>query len=480
LKLDNRTDKLLPGERLRRLENFGHSIAKAGYVYRPVRVEDAAKVFELSRESGARVGLRGSGRSYGDASLNGGEIVLDMQRMRRILDWNPETGVIKVEPGVTIEQLWKYTLEDGWWLPVNPGTMFPTLGGCLGANVHGKNNWKAGPLGEHVLEFTALLANGEMVRCSPKENSELFYAMIGGMGLLGVFTAITLQMKRIYSGKLRVKAWAEASLGEIVRAVDDGKEEYDYIVAWVDCTAGGRGLGRGQMHSANYLAEGEDAQPTQSLRIDNQVLPDTFFGLVPKSALWRLMKPWTNNGGWRMVNTAKYAASRTLGNHKSYEQPLVAFNFLLDYVPNWERAYGPGGLIQYQSFIPKETAEEAYREMLRLCKRRRLPSYLGVVKRHRPDKFLLSHAVDGFSMAMDFRVSERNRTRLRKLTAELDQIVLEAGGRFYFAKDSTLTAEGAARFLGEAAIKQFRKLKGQYDPDGLLQTDLYERCFGGG
>jgi FAD/FMN-containing dehydrogenase len=467
---------VLPADRLRQLENFGHSISTPAYLYRPTRGEQVAELFRHARKGGLHIGLRGAGRSYGDASLNSGGIILDFQRMNRILEWDPESGVIKVEPGVTIEQLWKYTLEDGWWPPIVPGTMYPTIGGCLGSNIHGKNNWKAGTLGEHVLEFTALLPSGREVTCSPKKREELFYAIISGIGILGVFTSITLQMKKIYSGTLNVHAWVEPGLEDMLRAVDASKEN-DYVVGWVDCMTGKRALGRGQMHTANYPEAGEDPLPNQSLRLDNQVLPDTFFGIVPKSILWRFMQLFTNNPGWRVVNAAKYAANRTVGNHKRYPQSLIAFNFLLDYIPNWELSYGKGGLIQYQSFLPKETARDGYLEMLKLCKRRRLPSYLGVLKRHRPDDFLLSHAVDGYSLALDFRVTDRNRPELLKLTRDLNKIALEAGGRFYFAKDSTLTPEVVQAYLGEETVRRFRKLKTECDPASILQTDLYRRCF---
>jgi len=467
----------LPLDRLARLDNYGHSLTSTAYLYRPTRAEQVAELFALARERGMSIALRGGGRSYGDAALNAGQVVVDFRRMNRILEWNPESGVIRLEPGVTIEQLWQHTLEDGWWSPVVPGTMFPTLGGCLGANVHGKNNWKAGTLGEHVLEFTALLPNGEQITCTPDENADLFYAMIGGMGVLGVFTSITLQMKPVYSGELDVQAWTEPNLGGILEALEAGKDN-DYNVAWVDCIAGGRGLGRGQMHVADYPALGDDPLAQQTLLVDNQVLPDTFFGLVPKSILWKFMRPFLNNPGVRLVNTARYLMSRTLGNNKRYRQSLIAFNFLLDYVPNWEFSYGSGGLIQFQCFLPKENALDGYGEMLRLCKRRRQPSYLGVMKRHRPDPFLLSHALDGFSLAMDFKVTRRNRARLQKLAYELAEIGEAVGGRFYFAKDSTLQAGQVARYLGEDTVKRFKALKARVDPEGLLQSDLYRRWFG--
>jgi FAD/FMN-containing dehydrogenase len=464
-------------DQLTRLQNFGRSMGSTAYVYRPTHVEQVAELFERATQQGFTVGMRGAGRSYGDAALNAGNVVLDIRRMNRVLEWNPATGIIKVEPGVTIQQLWQTVLEDGWWPAVVPGTMFPTLGGCLGMNIHGKNNYVAGPIGEHVLEFTALLPTGEAITCSPQVNADLFYAFISGMGLLGVFTSITLKLKHIYSGNIWVYAWATPTLRRMMEDFEPIKAESDYLVGWVDGTVGGAALGRGQIHRAMYLQPGEEAAPAQTLKLDYQVLPDTFFGLVPKSILYQFMRPLMNNWGVSLGNLGKYLVSRTLSHHKKYLQSLVAFNFLLDYVPNWEKSYGSGGLVQYQSFIPKETAADALAEVLRRTQKRGLPNYLGVLKRHRPDQFLLSHAVDGYSLAMDFRVTAGNRLRLQQMADELTEIVLQAGGRFYFAKDSLLSSAAAARFLGETTLSRFRALKARCDPQGVLQTELYRRLL---
>lgn len=468
--------KVLPLERAKRLENFGHSLSSPAFVYRPANTDELEQMFHTARQKGVHITMRGAGRSYGDAAANTAEIVLDMQGMDRIQSWDPQNGVIEAEPGVTIAQLWQYILADGWWIPVVPGTMAPTLGGCLASNVHGKNNWKEGPIGEHVLSFSALLPSGETVVCSPTQNKELFFGMIGGMGLLGVFTSIRMQMKRIYSGDLEVFAWAAPDLRRSLEGLDEAKEN-DYAVGWVDGTPRGKKLGRGQLHTANYLAEGEDPPQVNTLRPQHQILPDTILGVIPKAITWRFMRPVMNNAGVWLGNTGKYLLNRTIGHRRRYRQSLVAFNFLLDYVPDWERAYGRGGLIQYQSFLPKDAAQDAYFEILALCKSRRMPSYLGVIKRHRPDDFLLTHSLDGYSLALDFAVSDRNRSRLRRLTSDLNKIVLQAGGRFYFAKDSTLNPEEVRQYLGEKTVSDFQKLKARVDPDGLLQSDLYRRCF---
>ena len=457
------------------LENFGHSLRAPAYVFKPTRSEEIVQAFELANKTGLTITARGAGRSYNDASLNGGGIVLDMSAMNHIVKWDPLTGRVTAEPGVTIEQLWQRVEPDGWWPPVVSGTMYTTLGGCLGANIHGKNNFKVGTIGEHVIEFTAVLPTGAEIVCSPQKNADLFYAMISGLGMLGIFTSVTLEMKRIYSGLLEVDAHPVHDLHQHLTDLLDEAPNYDYIVGWLDATAGGRGLGRGQIHAARYLNEGEDPNPQKTMQLKSQVLPPRIFGIFPKSILHYFMGPFVNNFGTWGVNTGKYIAS--LPRH-TFRQSHAAFHFLLDYIPNWELSYGRGGLIEYQSFVPKETAEAAWTAMLKLSLKRGLPSYLGVTKRHRPDQFLLTHAVDGFSLAMDFKVTNGNRAKLSQMLQEFDQIVLDAGGRFYFAKNSETTPETAQRFLGKETIARFKNLKKRCDPNRLLESDLYQRVFG--
>jgi len=455
------------------LENFGHSLKTPSYLIQPKTPAEIYEAFRLAKKIGLTVTARGGGRSYNDAALNGGGIVLDTSGMKKITKWDPAKGLVVCEPGVTLEQLWRKVLPDGWWPPVVSGTMFTTLGGCLSANIHGKNNFRMGPIGEHVLEFTAILPTGAEITCSPKKNGDLFYAMISGLGMLGVFRSITLQMKKMYSGLLEVHAWPAHTLKEHLSLIEDNAPKYDYIVGWLDTIT----VGHGQIHAANYLHEGDDPNPQKSMLLQNQDLPSRLFGVIPKSLLHYFMTPFVNNIGWWGVNTAKYITS--LRKH-TFKQPHAAFHFLLDYVPSWELSWGRGGLIQYQSFLPRETALHAWTEMLTLAKKRGLPSYLGVTKRHRPDKFLLTHAVDGFSLAMDFKVTDANRTKMSAMLQEFDRIVLHAGGRFYFAKNSETTAETALKFYGRETVAKFKRLKKRCDPNGLLESDLYRRVFGVG
>jgi decaprenylphospho-beta-D-ribofuranose 2-oxidase len=453
------------------LENFGHSLRSPAYVIKARSSDEIREAFRQAKQLGLTIAARGNGRSYNDASLNSGGIVLDTTGMNQITKWDPLKGIVTCEPGVTLQQLWQKALPDGWWLPVVSGTMFTTMGGCLSTNVHGKNNFHMGPTGEHVLEFTAILPTGARVTCSPKVNGDLFYAMISGMGMLGVFISVKLQMKKVYSGLLTVDAWPTHTLKEQLASLQENAPKYDYIVGWLDAIT----IGRGQIHAAKHLAPGEDPHFQTTTNVKYQDLPPRFFGVIPKSKLHYFMRPFWNNLGMWAVNTGRYVTG--LRRH-SFQQPYSAYSFYFDYVPNWELAYGRGGLVQYQSFLPKETALPAWTEILAIARKRGLPSYLGVTKRHRPDKFLLSHGVDGFSLALDFKVTDRNRAGLRAMFQDFDRIVLEAGGRFYFAKNSETTAETALKFYGKDTVAKFKRLKKRCDPNGLLESDLYRRVFG--
>jgi decaprenylphospho-beta-D-ribofuranose 2-oxidase len=453
------------------VDGFGRAVNAATHLQAPRSLDELVSTINRAKEEGSRITFRGAGRSYGDASLNSDGLTIDLTRFNRVLDWNPGTGVITAEPGVTIEDLWRHTLEDGYWPHVVPGTMRPTLGGCLSMNIHGKNNFKVGTFGEHVQEFELLTAEGERLTCSRSENPELFFAVIGGLGLLGAITKVKLKLKKIESGNLRVRAYHAADLEAMFDGFEENLPSSDYLVGWIDCLAGGRGLGRGEIHAANYLSLAEDPAGKEALRLEKQGLPSTIMGF-PKSQLWRVMQFFMNDPGVSLVNTAKYYAAK-LQHKKSYLQSHVAFAFLLDYVPDWRLSYGMGGFIQYQIFVPHLTARACLRDVLQMCQREGINSYLGVLKRHRPDPFLLTHGLDGWSLAMDFKASDKEK--LWKFSERLTARVLDAGGKFYFAKDAVLRPGDVKRAYGEETLAKFIALRQRVDPNHRLSSDLWRR-----
>jgi decaprenylphospho-beta-D-ribofuranose 2-oxidase len=460
---------------LRVIDGFGRSVRAACRYVEPRSVEDLAFALKQANSEGLTVAFRGAGRSYGDAAINTGGMVVDATGLNRLLNWDPSTGVLEAEAGLTIEGLWRRTIEDGYWPSVVPGTMRPTLGGCVAMNIHGKNNFRVGPFGEHVLELDLLTPTGQLLTLSRSQNPELFHAVIGGLGMLGAVTRVKLKLKKVESGKLRVECISGNGLDALMDAFEQRLSHADYLVGWVDCFARGKSIGRGQVHSAHYLHDGEDPDGEASFHVERQGLPGTILG-VPKSELWRVMRLFSNKPLWGLVNSLKYHSSwREHGT--SYLQSHVAFAFLLDYVPNWRLAYGPGGFIQYQVFVPHVGARETLKDVLNLCHQAKMPSFLGVLKRHRPDPFLLTHALDGWSLAMDFPVTAKNKNALWALTERMTDRVLAAGGKFYFAKDSVLRKGDVERAYGRERIDQFLAIKQQLDPNGVLTSDLWSRAL---
>ncbi len=468
---------MVSADRLEWVGGWGEVLGGAGYVFRPSTLEGVREVFGEAEARGVPVALRGAGCSYGDAALRAESVVLDLSRMDRILSWDSETGVVDVEPGVTLRRLWRFVLGDGWWPPVVTGTMETSVGGCLGMNVHGKNNWARGTFGEHCLEFDLMTADGVLRTVRRNDDPDTFNAVIGSFGMLGVITRARMQMKKVNSGLIEAKAVSAPDLETLLRLTDEAKDQWEYVVGWIDAFARGRKLGRGLLHFARHLEPGEDAEPAQTLRAEAQDLPEDVF-MMPKSAMWRLIKPFTNRLGMKWINRLKYFSGATLGEGAVYRQTFAEFSFLLDYVPNWKRIYRPGGLIQHQSFVPVDQAETVFRRQLEACQKARQPSFLGVLKRHRPDDFLMAHGLDGFSLALDFPVRSRRKERLWSLVRTMAEDVVDAGGRFYAAKDAAIPGELYRASFREDQIERLLALKAELDPGAVLRTALSDRLLG--
>jgi decaprenylphospho-beta-D-ribofuranose 2-oxidase len=465
---------LLPVERLRMLHGWAMVQRAAGYVWQPTTVEEIRDVLALAQRTGRTVAPRGAGYSYNDAALNREEIVLDLSRMHRVLAWDALNGVITVEPGVTVRDLWRKVLADCWWPPVVPGTMGPTIGGALAMNVHGKNAWRLGSIGEHILSFDLLSPAGDLVSVTPDADPDLFHAAIGGIGMLGIITSVTLRMRRIVSGLLATRTFAARNLDEMFRLFAEHAPAADYLVGWIDGFAAGVALGRGLVERADFSEEPDSV----SLHPGAQDVPPKIAGLVPRAQLWRVMKPLFTDPAMRATNAAQFRRGALTGGHVHYT-PHAQFHFLHDYMPNWQRSWLPGGLRQFQAFIPREHAYSICAELLERSHAARLYPYLCVFKQHRSDPFLLRYQLDGFSLSLDYHVTAHNAARLDELFVALRAPVVASGGTFYLAKDDSLDAATYARTVGPERVARFLALKRARDPEGRLQSDLFRRVFGG-
>jgi decaprenylphospho-beta-D-ribofuranose 2-oxidase len=470
------TDTLnaLPATRLQPLESVGLDTHSISYVYRPSTIGGVQQLLEEARTSGRSAGLRGAGTGLGDAALNAENIAIEMTRMNRVLSWDPVEGRIEVEPGVTVGELWRRVIEDGWWPPVVPATMAATVGGAASVDAFGMNHWQAGSFADYVDSIEVLLPDGNRLHCSASENEELFRGTLGGLGLLGVIVGLRLRMKRISTGLLDVRRLKSRNLSDTFAMLEAWSGRVEYLTGWIDGTASGPALGRGVVLAGQHVTDEQTS--VQTLRTDFQELPSLVAGVVPRSELWRLLRI-ASRAVSRFVNEAAYRAVKRAPSDERLV-PLSRFLFLQDRIPHWQRAFKPGAVVRYQSFLPEALSRPVFLALLKRTHAAGLYPCLVTLSRHRGSQVLLARPLDGYSISMHFPLTAANQKRVFRLMAELtEKVVLPAGGRVMPVSSGNGSQEKAAQAYGADAVDRFLQLKREHDPLELLQSDLYRRVF---
>jgi len=364
---------------------------------------------------------RGLGRSYGDSCLNDGGTLLLTKELSYFISFDEKTGILECEAGVTLDDILKVFVPKGWFLPVTPGTKFVTIGGAIANDVHGKNHHKAGNFGHHVLSIEVIRTDRDAISCSREENSELFYATIGGLGLTGLISKVRIKLIPITSAYIDQEQIKFNSLAEFMRISSESEDGFDYTVAWVDCVSGNelRGIFIRGNHSS-----GGDLLPHKEPKLK---VPFTFPNWILNPFTVRMF-----NYLYFFKNTQKVSKS-----HVHYE----GFFYPLDAIYNWNRIYGKRGFYQYQFVVPlDEKGESALREILTKIKNSGYASFLVVLKTFGdiPSLGMLSFPKKGITLALDFA---NYGEPLLGLLQECDIILESVGGRIYPAKDARMSSD---------------------------------------
>lgn len=403
---------------------------------------------------------RGAGRSYGDASLNADGGTIATERLNRLLAFDEETGWLRCEAGVLLGDLVRTFLPRGWLLPVLPGTRHVSVGGAVACDVHGKNHHRDGSMGRHLGRLKLLLASGEEVVCSAQEREDLFHATVGGLGLTGAILEAEIAMTRVETSLIRQRTVLTGDLGETLHRLEEHDPHHRYTVAWIDSLAPGSALGRGVLLLGDH-ARLEELPPRWRRR--PLCPPGQALLQIPGEAPESLLNPATVGAFNRLYRMAQ---SRRRGRRLV---PLGSFFFPLDAVGHWNRLYGRRGFVQYQLLVPPATAHDALAEILRRCRRERWNSFLTVLKRFGPGTGWLSFPAEGYTLTLDFPV----RAGLEAHLADLDRLVLEAGGRVYLAKDARLTPEVFRRMYPD--LPRWLRTKAEVDPGDRFSSSLARR-----
>ena len=407
---------------------------------------------------------RGQGKSYGDAALNAGGNVILTERINRFAAFDPQQGTVTVEAGVTLAALLDFLVPKGWFLPVVPGTAGVSVGGCIAADVHGKNQHQYGNFAQSVVSLELIVASGETLEISREQHAPLFHATTGGMGLTGLIKSAKLRLLPINSSYMLTQNFAAENLDALLDIFSRRKEQDPYSVAWLDCLGHGTQLGRG------IYTAGRHAEPDEIGRDGRQPL-----------AWHHRSRPLPLTGPLSLclhTATARQFNQRYYKKHAARTtpevQPAQKYFFPLDRFNNWNRLYGKKGFIQYQCVVAEAQAAEAIRSMLETLQNAKVPVYLGVLKRFGSHKSgLLSFPMPGYTLALDIPL----RTKAVFATLErLDEIVVQHQGRVYLAKDARLDSATFAKMYPD--FGQWRSIKQEYDPQGLFNSSLYKRLTG--
>lgn len=386
-------------------------------VAHPRFVGDLAELARADTGPRLAVGLR---RSYGDTALFSAGRLVDMTGLNHAIAFDPGTGLVRAEAGLSLDALLRIMVPRGWFVPVTPGTRQVTLGGALANDVHGKNHHRAGTFGRHVTAFTLLRSDRGVVAVTPQTEPELHAATVGGLGLTGVILDVTLQLKRIASSELVVETLPMGRLADFFALDAESSEGFEHTVAWVDCTRGGDKAGLGFYSRANWAGDGP-LTVHQPPRLT-----------IPVETPGFLMNPLSLGVFNRLYRF------RQLSGPRVGRQPYSAVFHPLDGIGGWNKLYGRSGFFQYQCVTPRRDAEPALAEMLRLIAKSGQGSALVVLKAFGDlaSPGLLSFPRPGYTLALDF---QNQGARTLDLLGRLDQVVRGVGGALYPAKDGRMS-----------------------------------------
>lgn len=378
----------------------------------------------------------GNGRSYGDSAINNN--IICCRPYNYFLGFDESTGVLHVQAGVMLSEILEAFVKRGWFLSVTPGTRLITVGGAIASDVHGKNHHLKGCFSSCIESFSLMLADGQVVNCSQKDNSELFKATCGGMGLTGIVLDAKLILTKINSAFIDQQTIKTRNLEDTFKAFEQNQET-PYSVAWLDCLAKGENLGRSLLMLGDFRDDG-------NLRYQAKSKPGIPFNL-PGFSL--------NSWSIRAFNALYYGKASAGMSQKKVD--IEQFFYPLDAIANWNRIYGKKGFVQYQFVLPKEASLAGMTEVLKRVSNLGKGSFLAVLKLcGAANDNYLSFPMEGYSLALDFKIEPG----LFDLLDQLDQIVVQYGGRIYLAKDARVSK--AVFEQGYSKIDQFRDIRQQF------------------
>ena len=401
---------------------------------------------------------RGAGRSFGDASLPdcSASIQLDPEEESPRVRLSHDRGVVVCSAAASLDEILRITVPQGWIIPALPGASQITIGGAIAADAHGKNHFSRGSIADHLIQFSLMLASGEIITVDRKTNTEIFWASVGGLGLTGLILEASIALQRISSIRIAQAQHRFTSVVEMVDIIEAKKDSEEYLLGTVrgDFQPGQRW--EGSVVTARHV---EDAYGNPISEYPRRKHPDvpSFLSTIPMSKL----STWALNQAIRA--RIKYFSDKDVDMDK--------FFFPQDSLGAWNRLFGNSGFIDYQCCIPIENVTEFFNKLHAMLKKQSIRCFLVAIKRFRSscNPNPLTFALDGISLGLDLPIRSDTNVQL----SELDELVVHFGGRVNLVKDARLSQGSFVQMYPRAS--EWLGVKHRVDPNRLLRSKLSSR-----
>ena len=396
---------------------------------------------------------RGAGLSYAPASFGKDKLIRDMCSFDRILEFDESSKIVVVEAGISLKKLLTWSFSKQLFLPVLPGQPEITVGGCVAANVHGKNPYKDGTFMEHVewIELSHPTLGTKII--SRSNEKKIFNATCGGLGLTGIITKVALKLQKLSSEIVILSPKKTESLKNTLEIMKQHTSD-DLLYSWnMGSTLFnfGKGIVTSGIFSDDSSSKTLQIKERKSMNSNDRLLPfslwNTLSSLIINSINWKIQS------GKNIVKKDVYSALF----------PFVGTARM------FYGLYGSNGFNEYQVLIKKKYSVEFIDDLTKLIKSEKPSLTILAMKLFNGKQKLLHFSDEGLSIILNLKHCNSTLKFLEKL----DDIVISYKALPYIVKDSRLTKEVVEQCYPEYHV--FKEILNEIDPKRIFKSELSER-----
>ena len=406
--------------------NWGKSIKTFPKVYIPQDCEEIKKIINNKKN----FLIQGNLRSYGDNALNK-NLVISTQNLNKVIKFDEKKGTIEAESGILLSDLLKIITLKGWFMPVNPGTKYVSLGGMIANNVHGKNTYK-NQIKYYVKKLKLIVSNKEII-CSKTKNKKLFNLTIGGFGLTGAILSITLKLKKIHSENIEQKVIEFKNYKEFYE-ISKTNKNFEYSVCWIHKIE--KDYIQGLFYLGNHSKEKSKIGPV--------ILKKKKIGIL----LLIILK--IVNSNYYFPKIMKFIYRNYIKNFYKKTCHYNDFFYPQDNIPSYNTIYGKKGFMVSQFLIPKKGFEKILSEISKYLNENKIFYDFVILKKFEENGRYLNFSGSGYSISFTFVINSKYHI----LKNFLNNIFSKYNLKVDLAKDSILSKKNVYNF---EEFKSFKK-----------------------